>query len=162
MEDNEVLTTRSLNTDTLDNQTRDIAQQLIDEQDPTKIKDLTNLFNLNSQKRNVVRVLKLNDLLDKVTDEVSSRVEEMPELLRNEDLVKYMQVAEQAIDRATKSLNSVEEIPTIQLQQNNQFNINMDSGLDRESRQKVTDAVSAILSRMKDNDTIYLDSTDED
>lgn len=131
----------------LDNQTRQIAQEILDEQDIEKVKDLTNLFNLNAQKRNVMRVIKMNELLDKVTDQVVERFEKRPDNFSNEDLIKYMQVTENAIDRANKHLNLVEETPAIQLMQNNQVNINIDSGLDRDGRERVMDAVKAILAK---------------
>ena len=130
----------------LDAQTQQIAQEILDETDIDKVKDLTNLFNLNAQKRNVMRVIKMNDLLDKVTDQVITRFEKRPDNFSNDDLIKYMQVTENAIDRASKHLNLVEETPPIQLMQNNQVNINIDSGLDRDSRERVMDAVRAILS----------------
>lgn len=131
----------------LDNQTRQIAQEILDEQDIEKVKDLTNLFNLNAQKRNVMRVIKMNDLLDKVTDQVIERFEKRPDNFSNEDLIKYMQVTENAIDRANKHLNLVEETPAINLMQNNQVNINIDTGLDRDGRERVMDAVKAILAK---------------
>lgn len=134
-----------LNTNSLDAKTQDIAQQILNETDIDKVKDLTNLFNLNANKRNVMRILKMNNILDKVTDEVMTRVENIPQGFSNMELVKYMEVAENAIDKASKNLNLVEETPAIQLQQNNQININMESQLDRESRQKVTDIVSKLL-----------------
>lgn len=129
----------------LDEKTALIAQQILDEQDIDKVKDLTALFNLNAQKRNVMRVIKMNGLLDKVTDQVIERFEKYPANFSNDDLIKYMQVTENAIDRANKNLNLVEETPAIQLMQNNQVNINIDNGLDRNSREKVLDAVKAIL-----------------
>lgn len=129
----------------LDEKTALIAQQILDEQDIDKVKDLTALFNLNAQKRNVMRVIKMNGLLDKVTDQVIERFEKYPANFSNDDLIKYMQVTENAIDRANKNLNLVEETPAIQLMQNNQVNINIDNGLDRDSREKVLDAVKAIL-----------------
>lgn len=129
----------------LDEKTAMIAQQILDEQDIDKVKDLTALFNLNAQKRNVMRVIKMNGLLDKVTDQVIERFEKYPANFSNDDLIKYMQVTENAIDRANKNLNLVEETPAIQLMQNNQVNINIDNGLDRDSREKVLDAVKAIL-----------------
>lgn len=131
----------------LDEKTAEIAQQILDEQDLDRVKDLTTLFNLNSQKRNVMRIIKMNGLLDKVTDQVIERFEKYPANFSNDDLIKYMQVTENAIDRANKNLNLVEETPAIQLMQNNQVNINIDNGLDRDSREKVLDAVKAILSR---------------
>ena len=131
----------------LDNQTKQIAQEILDEQDIEKVKDLTNLFNLNAQKRNVMRVIKMNDLLDKVTDQVIERFEKRPDNFSNEDLIKYMQVTENTIDRANKHLNLVEETPAINLMQNNQVNINIDTGLDRDGRERVMDAVKAILAK---------------
>ena len=130
----------------LDTKTHQIAQEILDEEDIDRVKDLTTLFNLNAQKRNVMRVIRMNDLLDKVTDQVIERFEKRPENFSNDDLIKYMQVTENAIDRANKHLNLVEETPQIQLMQNNQVNINIDSDLDRDSRERVMNAVRAILS----------------
>lgn len=143
---------KSLDLTPLDIKTRDIAQKILDEEDVDAVKDLTNLFNLNAQKRNVMRVIKMNDLLDKVTDQVIQRFEKTPANFSNEDLIKYMQVTENAIDRANKNLNLVEETPPIQLMQNNQVNINIDNGLDRESREKVLSIVEAILNENNNSD----------
>lgn len=147
-----------LDLEPLDTQTQQIAQEILNEDDIDKVKDLTNLFNLNAQKRNVMRVIKMNDLLDKVTDQVITRFEKRPDNFSNDDLIKYMQVTENAIDRASKHLNLVEETPPIQLMQNNQVNINIDSGLDRESRERVMDAVRAILA----SGTTNMQSLEED
>lgn len=144
----------------LDSETRKIAQQILDEHDVDRVKDLTNLFNLNAQKRNVMRVMKMNELLDKVTDQVMERFEKTPANFSNDDLIKFMQVTETSIERANKSLNLVEQTPAIQYQQNNQVNINIGSELDRESRQRVTDTVQAILSRMRTQPAI-VESNDE-
>lgn len=143
---------KSLDLTPLDIKTRDIAQKILNEEDVDAVKDLTNLFNLNAQKRNVMRVIKMNDLLDKVTDQVIQRFEKTPANFSNEDLIKYMQVTENAIDRANKNLNLVEETPPIQLMQNNQVNINIDNGLDRESREKVLSIVEAILNETNNSD----------
>ena len=136
-----------LNLAPLDNQTKQIAQQILDEQDVDKVKDLTALFNLNAQKRNVMRVIRMNELLDNVTDRVIERFEKTPDNFSNDDLIKYMQVTEAAIERANKQLNLVDETPAIQLQQNNQVNVNIIDSLDRDSRERVADALKAIFSR---------------
>lgn len=139
---------KKINLTPIDTQTADLAQQILDETDVDKVKDLTNLFNLNAQKRNVVRVLKMHDLLDKVTDQVVTRFEKTPDNFSNEDLIKFMQVTENSIEKANKTLSQVEQTPAIQYQQNNQVNINIGNELDRESRQRVTDTVQAILSKL--------------
>lgn len=138
-------TIKPLDLQPLDNQTKQIAQEILDEQDIERVKDLTNLFNLNAQKRNVMRVIKMNELLDKVTDQVVERFEKRPDNFSNEDLIKYMQVTENAIDRANKNLNLVEETPAIQYLQQNNVNITIDNGLDRDARERVMDAVKAFL-----------------
>ena len=122
-----------------------VAQEILNSENLDQIKDLTNLFNLNMRKKNVLRTLKMDFLLDKVTDQVVERFEKTPDNFSNEDLIKYMQVTENAIDRANKNLNLVEETPPIQYQQNNQVNINIVDTLDRDSRERVLDYVNSIL-----------------
>lgn len=141
----EELTNNELSVVSLDNQTKDIAQKILDEQDINKVKDLTTLFNLNAQKRNVMRVIKMNKLLDDVTDHMMTRFEQRPDNFSNEELLKYMQVTENAIDRANKNLNLVEETPPIQYQQNNQVNINIVDTLDRDERDRVLEYVNSVL-----------------
>jgi hypothetical protein len=161
MEENKSL--EPLNLVPLDCQTREIAQRILDEQDVDKVKDLTTLFNLNSQKRNVMRVIKMNELLDRVTDQVIERFEKTPHNFSNEDLIKYMQVTEHAIDRASKNLNLVEETPPIQLLQQNQVNINIENRLDRDSREKILDVVRAVLAgSVQKADSIEVTNIEED
>lgn len=154
-----------LNPQPLDNKNNEIAQKILDAETVEETKDLTALFNLNSQKRNVLRVLKMNNLLDKVTDQIIERFEKNPNLFTNEDLLKYMQVTENAIDRANRNLNMVEETPPIQLLQQNQVNININQSLNRESRQRVIETVQAILNSSQNNsaeDVIDVTPVDEE
>lgn len=147
---NELIT--SLDSTPLDIKNQQIAQKVLTEDDIDKVKDLTKLFNLNIRKKNVLRTLKMNDLLDKVTDQVVQRFEKTPNNFSNEDLIKYMQVIENSIDKANKNLNLVEETSPIQLMQNNQVNINIEDGLNRESRERVLEIVSSILNSNNSQD----------
>lgn len=136
-----------------------LAQDIIDESDIDKVKDLTHLFNLNQAKKNVLRVLKLNSLLDKVSDQMIERFTKQPGAFSNSDLLNYMQVTQSAIDRANKALNLVDETPAIQINQQVN-NINVGESLDRESRDRIKDAVNAILKRTSQLD-IELDKSDD-
>lgn len=147
----ELTNVQPLNLEPLDTNTLRIAQQILDEQDVERVKDLTALFNLNAQKRNVMRVIKMNGLLDKVTDKVIERFDKYPENFSNDDLIKYMQVTEAAIDKANKNLHLVDETPPIQLQQNN-VNVNIIDTFDRESKERVADAIKAILAKAANPD----------
>ena len=134
----------------LDTETTEIANQILRESDVEKVKDLTALFNLNQRKKNVVRLMKFNGLLDTVSDQMLERFQKRADEFSNNDLLNYMQVVQSAIDRTQKSLDLISETPAIQLNTQNNLNINViDGGLDRDSKERVSDAVKAILERIK-------------
>ena len=151
----------------LDDETNSIAQKIIDESDLDEVKKLTQLFNLNQSKKNAMRVLKLNSLLDRVSDQMIERFEKKPGEFSNSDLLNYLTVTQNAIDRANKSLNLVEDTPAIQLQQNNQINVNIIDSLSRDSKEKVTDAVKSILAKIQlmdsqDTNTVQIIQEEDD
>lgn len=149
---------RLINIIPLDEKTTELAKSIIEETDVDKVKDLTALFNLNQSKRNVLRVMKLNSLLDHVSDAMISRFENRPGEFSNKDLLDYMSTIQNAIDRANKSLELVETAPTISLnQQNVNINVSTLDGFDRESKGRITDAIKAILAKAKDENIIYID-----
>ena len=132
----------------LNKATVDIAQKIVEEQNLDKIQDLTHLFNLNQAKKNAIRIIKLNSLLDTVSDQIIERFKRRPGEFSNNDLLNYMNVVQSSIDRASKALNLIDDAPAIQL---NQVNINLqpeDNVLSRDSRDKVTDAIKAILKKI--------------
>ena len=133
----------------LDNQTAKVTNELIEEQDLDKVKNLTKLFNLNQAKRNAIRVMKLNSLLDKVSDQMIERFDKKPGEFSNKELLDYMSVVQSTIDRANKSIELVDQTPAIVInQQNNQVNIDSSPVLDRESRMRVVEAVKGIMSTL--------------
>lgn len=107
-----------------------------------------------------MRVIKMNNLLDKVTDQVIERFDKRPDNFSNDDLIKYMQVTESAIDKASKNLNLVEETPPIQLMQNNQVNINIGSDLDRDGRERVLNTVANLIAQMQNNNDNVIEVDD--
>jgi hypothetical protein len=140
-----------INTIPLDQDTTELAQQIIEEKNLDSLQNLTHLFNLNQAKKNVLRVMKLNQLLDKVSDQMIERFDKTPDNFSNADLLNYMQVTQSAIDRANKSLNLVDETPAIQV--NTQINVNANADgldlLDRESKGRVAEAIKGILNKIQ-------------
>ena len=133
----------------LDNQTAKVTNELIEEQDLDKVKNLTKLFNLNQAKRNAIRVMKLNSLLDKVSDQMIERFNKKPGEFSNKELLDYMSVVQSTIDRANKSIELVDQTPAIVInQQNNQVNIDSSPVLDRESRMRVVEAVKGSMNTL--------------
>lgn len=150
----EVQKSQLYSSDNVDENLKDISNDLQKENNIDKVKDLTNLFNLNIQKKNASRILKMNELLETATNKISERFEKTPENFSNEDLLKFMQAFENSIDKSNKSLSMISETPPIQLQQNNQVNITVGETLSRESRDKILDVVKNILNQTKNNNII--------
>ena len=144
-----------VNTQTLDEKTTQIAQTIINEEDVDKIKDLTHLFNLNQAKKNVLRVMKLNGLLDTVSDKIIERFEKYPDNFSSADLLNYLQVTQNAIEKANKNLSLVEDTPVIQVNHNNQVNLNIIDSYDRESKERVLEFIKSVLAQSDDvNETV--------
>lgn len=128
--------------------TNELVDQIIAETDTDKLNDLTELFELNTRKKNIARINKLSNLQELVDDEVILRFTSEPETFDNDQLLKYMDSMQKNISAMQQSLN---QVPVIQINnQKNEIHVN-ESGLDRESRKKVLDAVRAILEDAETN-----------
>ena len=131
----------------LETDNQKLAQQIIEEKDIDKAQELVKLFNLNQCKKNALRLIKLNNLYDKVSDQMIERFEKRPGEFTNTDLLNYLNTTQNAIDKASKALNLIDETPAITL---NQVNIGVsENTLDSESRTKVLNAVNSILQKIK-------------
>lgn len=131
----------------LQNELDSIVLDIIKEKNPEELKDLTNLFNMNQAKKSIERANKYSKLLDNVVDKMSERIEKRADQFTNEDLLDYLNAIQKALEKNEMTDISNEMAPIIQYQQNNQVNINVDSGLNRESREKVMDAIKAIMEK---------------
>ena len=152
MEDNKDTYTE-LDLAPIENSSVEIAQKILNEDNFEEVKKYIQLFNLNQSKKDVMRVMKLGALLDKVSDQMIERFEKRPGEFSNSDLLNYLQVTQSAIEKANKSLNLVDETPAIAFQQNNQVNINLHGGLDQESKSRVIAAIQSILQKSNNNST---------
>lgn len=137
----------------------DIAHQIVEEDNLDNIKNLTQLFNIAQAKKNALRILRLNGLLDHVSDQMISRFEKRPDQFSHQDLLNYMQVTQTAIERAQKSLDLMDEMPAVVINQqtNNQVNINVADTLSREERENVMNAIKKVLEKSKEisDTTVY-------
>jgi len=136
----------------------ELVDQIIKETDPDKIEEMTKIFSLTQRKKDIARIDKLSKLLNLVDDEVANRLVDTPESFRNDDLIKYMSTTQQTI---TSLENNLTNKPLIQINnQKNEININ-DSGLNRESRQKVLDTVMKILNNYNNPDIIDVEEEED-
>jgi hypothetical protein len=124
-----------------------LISQIIAERDEQKARDLTHLFNANQNKKTMVRVNKLSDLLDTITDQALARFTTRPDEISNKELFDGLKVVQDLIERGQKQVSGAGEMPLIQVnQQNNEVNIgNAPQALSRDSRERVKSAVMGLL-----------------
>lgn len=122
----------------------ELEQRLIEETDVDQLKNIVNLFNLNVQKKNILRSSKLSDLQDKVYTQMAERLDKKADEFSNQDLLSYFKTIQDTISRSDTSLDKI-DVPAIQIQQN-QLNLNLNSEeFNRESRARILDAIQGII-----------------
>lgn len=127
-----------------------LINQIIAETDIDKAKDLTYLFNVNQNKKTMIRVNKLSDLLDTITDQALARFTTRPDEISNKELFDGLKVVQDLIERGQKQVSGAGEMPLIQFnQQTNEVNIGSSpSNLSRDSRERVKSAVLGLLNNL--------------
>lgn len=131
-------------------QEAELKQMLLDESDPAKIKNITELFNINQSKKDMLRLERYNTLIDSITAQMQARILAKPDEFSNKDLIDYLNAANSSIERAKKSAQAIDSTPSVQI---NQVNIESKStNMSRESREKITQAIMSILNKV-DADT---------
>jgi hypothetical protein len=132
----------------LNEEAKALIEQIIAEKDEQKSRDLTQLFNANQNKKTMIRVNKLSDLLDTITDQALVRFTSRPDEISNKELFDGLKVVQDLIERGQKQVSGTNETPLIQVnQQTNEVNIgDTASNLNRDSRERVKAAVLGILS----------------
>lgn len=143
----------------------DIANQVMSEPSMDKTKDLVQLFNWHLSKKNVSRLLKLNSLYDKVSDQMETRLTVRGDQFSNSDLIDYLKTIQGAIDSSAKILSQVEEPPVIVQHNNTQINVNVVDSFDRDAKERILAAIQATLQTASSpttsvEDTQFVDITD--
>lgn len=147
-----------------------LIEKIIAETDEQKVRDLTYLFNANQNKKTMVRVNKLSDLLDTITDQALTRFTTRPDEISNKELFDGLKIVQDLIDRGQKQVSSVGETPLIQInQQTNEVNIGASpTTLSRDSRERVKSAVLSLLNGIsaqpivvEESDAIVIEPEDE-
>jgi hypothetical protein len=141
----------AIDTIALEESSISLVQDIINTDNVDDLKNLTKLFEINQAKKNALRVIKLNNLLDKVNDQAIERFEKRPYEISNKELLDYMKVVGDEIERSQQSLEKIDNSPTIQInQQNNSINVNVgENAIDRDSKERVIDAINQLLKAVR-------------
>ena len=143
--------TKTLTNDTnevsLTSPNEQIIQKINSETNLENVKNMINIFNLNLTKKNMLRLIKEDALLDSIINQASERINKRPDELSHKDLLDYFNSIQAHMDKSQKNLESLDTVPMIQVNQNtNEVNINMaEHSLGRESREKIIEVINTIL-----------------
>ena len=136
-----------VNAEDLNQESLTLINQIIAESDIEKTKDLTHLFNINQNKKTMIRIDKLSGLQDHLVDQFARRIAERPDEISNKELMDGIRIVQDIIERGQKQVEGVNQTPLIQFnQQNNSVNLGDSSTqLSKESRDRVKNAVLSLL-----------------
>lgn len=111
------------------------------------------LFNLNQTKKNVLRLARLNGLLDQADEQLLHRLEKRPDQLTTKDILDIMNTVSAQVDRINDFNDRFAEDTksTIKIAQHNttEVNIKMTPDLTRDEKSDVMDAVASLLKQLK-------------
>lgn len=122
-------------------QTKELEKTLLNETDKDTLQRIVDDFNLDLQKKDIIRKSKLANTLDAVAEQMTERVLLEPEDFSNLELLDYFKTIQNSLQQQKLALSEL-QVPSVQI--NQQININ-NNQLNSESRKKVLSAVSSIL-----------------
>lgn len=168
MEENKKeITKYDINSLSLDMSTNELINSIIEEENSSKLKDLTHLFKVHMAKKNIIRMIKYYDMIDLVNEQTMLRLEKKPDEITTKDLLALMSGIQSTIEKTNDTLGVLDDTTSglIINQQRNEVNINVaGASLDRDSKERVVDAIKSLMSLMsstKSNDNVIDVETDD-
>lgn len=124
----------------------ELETKILEADDINELNSIINLFNLNIQKQNIIRNSKLSQLQDRLAEEMSDRIQNQSVAFTNQDLLTYFKTIQDTLTKSDNTLDKI-DVPAIQFNQHNvNINVNNANTLNRDSRRKVLEAITTMLS----------------
>ena len=130
--------------------------ELTSEKDKQKMQAIEQQFNEIQRKKQLARISKLSDVQDMLTDQFYQRISQRPDEISNKEMLDGMKVIQDLMEKNQKHAESDDEIP--QLIQINQTEVNVGNNLNRDSRERVKNAVLGLLDSINKTQVIPEDS----
>jgi hypothetical protein len=125
-------------------ESKKLISELTFERDKQKMQAIEQQFNEIQRKKQLARISKLSDVQDMLTDQFYQRISQRPDEISNKEMLDGMKVVQDLMEKNQKRAEIMEEIP--QLIQINQTEVNVGNNLNRDSRERVKNAVLDLLS----------------
>lgn len=119
----------------------ELETKLMDEDNLDEINKIVEMFNVNLQKKNIIRSAKLSEVQDKVVQQMTDRFDQRADSFSNDDLIKYHKIIQETLTKTDTTMDNV-KTPTIQI--NQQVNVDKVT-FNSDSRKRILEAVNNIL-----------------
>lgn len=138
-----------------------LSKEIIESNDADTIRKAAKLFQVATAKKELLRILKLSDINDKVEDIISERIEKTNYTLHMSDLIDLSKALQMSIDRSNKMIGLVSTASEETAQ--TVINVTMGDKLDMKSRERIKDTVLEIIKTLDKNnpDTILVEEDEE-
>ena len=134
----------------------ELETKLLNEDNLDEINKIVEMFNVNLQKKNIIRSAKLSDVQDKVVQQMTDRLEQRADSFSNDDLIKYHKIIQETLTKTDTTMDNI-KTPTIQInQQVNVDNVTFNS----ESRKRILEAVNNILNGSENVEDVEIEEAD--
>ena len=134
----------------------ELETKLMEEDNLDEINKIVEMFNVNLQKKNIIRSAKLSDVQDKVVQQMTDRFEQRADSFSNDDLIKYHKIIQETLTKTDTTMDNV-KTPTIQInQQVTVDNVTFNS----ESRKRILEAVNNILNGSENVEDVEIEEAD--
>ena len=147
----------------LDEKSDELTSRIIAEEDPQKINELIDLFNLNQSKKDLVRSRKYNELLDKTTSMLEATLDS-GEMTAGE-LIRAFTALQKTAARYSNVAEEIQNAPIfIQYNDNRQTEVVSQNvpQLSRESKEKVIEVINQILKEQQAQAIVPEEEEEED
>ena len=114
----------------------------------SSMSDFLPLFNASIAKKQALRILKREEILDKVTEKIGERLDRRPDEITIAELSAIDKTMGEQKAKELAIVNSATDAPGITLNQNN-INVTVNDGMSKESRERVINAVKELLAKAK-------------
>lgn len=131
--------------------TKTSAEGILKATNSDDLQKFVDIFNANIAKKNALRVMKLDELQDKVEEEVAKRFTKRSDDMSNTEVIQYYKAIQDSIKTSREVVNNKDTSATIQITTNQNITIPDKEVLNRDSKERVIDAVKNILNQIKNN-----------
>lgn len=99
----------------LNSETASIIDKASKSTSTSELQEITELFNANQVKRDMIRANSVNKLMDKIVEQATDRIENRGNEMTNKDLLDYYKTFQDTLDKVSEHSKVLNEQPLIQI-----------------------------------------------